>query len=779
MRRTFQKRLSAALLLLSTALLFSGASPAAPCAPLSPLYLASPEIAAAYDLFKEGRHSLASEALEAALERLEGGDEAHGAEALSALSYLAARVARSAGRQTPADERLAALSDDPVFGPLANLELGQRALQRRDRRAAVRYLTNVSGNGPALVVSRRTLADLPNTGAGDRIQWLREALAVAHRGARPAIMLDLAGALLRDGQRGEALALLERIWREYPRSGAAARAETELARHGTAPSRVARLNRRLSGATAHNATPLLREIRLRRRQAQSREVAAEFDYAEGVILSKRGTTRERGIARLWRAWRRTRQDELRGHILVALATTVARDDPGLGQDRLDLLFDRLPDHPATPDGKLLQARLHVARGALHSAREALDEIAAGSADLGLLIEAQWQNAWINYRSGSLAAALSDLTSLDQNHGQRRCCGGAATWGERTRYWIARATEQNGQPELALEIWEGIVTDHPLTYYGFQSWSRIEERAPERLAELRLPDKISHDHASSPADLQRLSLTCHPDLALAFMLVRIGLYQDAVGELETRLAAGTLPPDGLTLAAALRLRLGDLGNATQLMHRYGRHATWPAEATHTFWKLAYPLAYQELIEDYSAQFELSPALSLAVVLHESNFNPDSVSYARAVGLGQLMPGTARAVAERLLHIPPPPARALRDPAINLLISVRYLRELVSLFNGDHSLAVAAYNVGPGRLRQWWREATTTQSDEFLEELPFRNTASYTRKVMSSYFAYSVLYGQTDCPLWRLDPLPQHLVPELGPFMIRQDNMQGPEEFPLES
>jgi soluble lytic murein transglycosylase-like protein len=98
------------------------------------------------------------------------------------------------------------------------------------------------------------------------------------------------------------------------------------------------------------------------------------------------------------------------------------------------------------------------------------------------------------------------------------------------------------------------------------------------------------------------------------------------------------------------------------------------------------AYEPVIASASQGFAVDPDLVRAVIKAESNFNPQAVSPKGALGLMQLMPGTAR---EMGVSHP-------FDPAENILGGVKYLSQLLGVVNGDIPLALAAYNAGPSRV-----------------------------------------------------------------------------------
>lgn len=150
---------------------------------------------------------------------------------------------------------------------------------------------------------------------------------------------------------------------------------------------------------------------------------------------------------------------------------------------------------------------------------------------------------------------------------------------------------------------------------------------------------------------------------------------------------------------------------------------------------YKLAYTEEILASAEEFDLDPYLVCGVIFTESAFRPEARSSVGALGLMQLMPATGLEEAG-LLEIEGVTEDRLTEPALNIRLGCNYLRKLLDEF-GTESVALAAYNAGPGRVRQWLKEYGKKEDGSILY-IPYPETSKYVGRVQSAKGVYERLY-----------------------------------------
>ncbi|MCE5313001.1 MAG: lytic transglycosylase domain-containing protein [Nitrospiraceae bacterium] len=213
---------------------------------------------------------------------------------------------------------------------------------------------------------------------------------------------------------------------------------------------------------------------------------------------------------------------------------------------------------------------------------------------------------------------------------------------------------------------------------------------------------------------------------AALLAEAGFRAEAVSELLFYAKKSSGQNSSADIAASLHR----LGSHKQAMIYMAKSAY--SDEIHD---LLYPAAYIQEVQEAAKEFGVDPMLLLAVMREESRFAADARSVAGAMGLLQLMPTTAQKVAKSAkVHLKENGNGYLYDPRTNIRLGACYLKQLIARF-GSAPLAIAAYNAGEHMVTKWLKEGSYTETDEFIEDIPFNETRNYVKKVLTSYIEYT--------------------------------------------
>lgn len=133
---------------------------------------------------------------------------------------------------------------------------------------------------------------------------------------------------------------------------------------------------------------------------------------------------------------------------------------------------------------------------------------------------------------------------------------------------------------------------------------------------------------------------------------------------------------------------------------------------------------QLILINAERYKLQPELLQAVIEVESKYDEKAVSHVGAVGAMQLVPTTARWIAQESGN----PYGDLKDPAINIPLGAWYLRYLINKYHGNLELALAAYNAGRGNVDTWIREKNWPDDFNDIDAIPFPETQGFVTQVI---------------------------------------------------
>lgn len=366
---------------------------------------------------------------------------------------------------------------------------------------------------------------------------------------------------------------------------------------------------------------------------------------------------------------------------------------------------------------------HLAR--LSDLKEDYQAIYEGFPDSFYAPESMATVFWREFKRGADHNALA----LAKQHWQRYPDSKSHAF---VAFWAAKLYEAQGDHNMANATLQNIIEEHPLDFYRFRAEQILARKnkwylLPNvnefgsypnwRWPEIATEDELQERYGAEVAEL-----------------IAIEQY-DAL--LTTDGEANQYKLDD-NIKMWLYAQAGDTYSAIKTGHQAVEHMKGNIDVSDKRLFFAYPLPYADLVADEAGRRRLiDPMLAQALIKQESHYRPDISSKAGAVGLMQVMPFTARDLARRL-SIASPDINALKDPAINIKLGIRYMEDVFERFSNNMVCAVASYNAGPTAVAQWMNKGTTDM-DLFLEDIPYDETRNYVKKVLANYWIYKKLYA----------------------------------------
>ncbi len=157
------------------------------------------------------------------------------------------------------------------------------------------------------------------------------------------------------------------------------------------------------------------------------------------------------------------------------------------------------------------------------------------------------------------------------------------------------------------------------------------------------------------------------------------------------------------------------------------------------KIIYPKTYKEIVSVYAERYQVDENLIFAVIKAESNFKQDAFSHRNAIGLMQIMENTAKDVAKKY-SIQIDESNTIEEIANvqnNINIGTKYLQVLIEKYK-NKELALAAYNAGTGTVDTWIEKGIIKNDGSDIENIPYKETNNYVRKILRNYKVYEELY-----------------------------------------
>lgn len=320
---------------------------------------------------------------------------------------------------------------------------------------------------------------------------------------------------------------------------------------------------------------------------------------------------------------------------------------------------------------------------------------------------------------------------------------------RLKFWIAYSLEKIGETSNAIEIFEDVIVNHPLSYYGIMATKKLQILKPDSSAVayyatnskenslLTLEHRdFNEDHLSSlvrlkawaridsqrlmKLELKRLKLHSMPDL-----LVNHSSDKQINLKSDLHLLNAKIIQESKNFLATFRYLYGVLDKKEVLFNR-------------ALLGTLYPRPYLDELTRALKNENLDPIVVLALIRQESVFNPLAQSRVGARGLMQLMPATARRFKNSVRD------RHLVNPSINIELGTRYFKNLLKRYDGNLVYVLAAYNAGESRVERW--KGSYFDSNETIlkniEAIPFLETRNYVKLIFRNIFFYKLLSEQKE-------------------------------------
>jgi soluble lytic murein transglycosylase len=153
---------------------------------------------------------------------------------------------------------------------------------------------------------------------------------------------------------------------------------------------------------------------------------------------------------------------------------------------------------------------------------------------------------------------------------------------------------------------------------------------------------------------------------------------------------------------------------------------------------YPISFTEEIKQNALDYELDPLLIAAIIRVESNYKLDAVSHKGAVGIMQIMPDTAEWILKQDNFGKLSVKDAGKEANAGIKLGSWYVKELNRQFDNNMVVSLAAYNAGPGKVRQWLDNSVWDGKEQNLRDIPYGETRHYVQRVMYYYKKYKHIY-----------------------------------------
>jgi soluble lytic murein transglycosylase len=404
----------------------------------------------------------------------------------------------------------------------------------------------------------------------------------------------------------------------------------------------------------------------------------------------------------------------------------SRDDVDEQRNIVSQMETRFPQSPWLAEALYSSGNMYLLRKDYPTAVEYYKDLSSRFPMSAHAPATHWRAAWLSYRLGQDAEAARLFDEQIRLYP-------TATETVSALYWRGRLYETlERRSDLAAANYRAV--DRGFQHYFYaqlarQRLARLGDVQAVHVAQLDryLPQPVPILKDGIPED--------SPHLAKARLVANAGLNDYVAQEIAA-------DPDSSSWSALAEAEIyTSYGETYRAMRALKRALPYASTASIEsiplpYWRILFPEPWWETIKAESAKNNLDPYLVASLIRQESEFNPNAISHANAWGLMQLLPSVGKRLAreEGMAHFD---TFHLLDPATNIRLGTRYLRQTLDKFGGVTEYALAAYNGGDERVLDWETAGPYRGIDEFVESIPFTETREYVQAILRNEETYRAI------------------------------------------
>ncbi len=354
-------------------------------------------------------------------------------------------------------------------------------------------------------------------------------------------------------------------------------------------------------------------------------------------------------------------------------------------------------------------------------------IANGTKGSTIVFKAQYNKGWSLYRMNKMTEAATEFGKANElaieQPDQIRC-----------RYWQAKSLKRAGQMDEATELFRQIMKDDPIGFYGVLSYRDTDEPIPPVATKLETRKTAEAENQIESKHLNGEQRQLIADLS--FVGEKKSL-ESLLNEISQKGHWDWESAEGIEFLRSYA-KAGLYLPLFSMLTKIPKNMREELLLSHP--ELLFPQEYAETISASALKESVPAELIFAIIRQESAFDPFARSSADALGLMQVMPGSAKNIAKDL-DVEVSHHDDLYLPNINIPIGTHLLKQGLDRYKNNLILAIASYNASDRAIKNWLKTRFRDDPLEFVEEIPYEETRSYVKLVLRNYVFYKRLKSPT--------------------------------------